>query len=64
MRICEFLNGITISEYPDSGNGLNLNIGDNVTSENPFLQKLYNMGYNLGIKNKIDEIEYEKSINK
>ncbi|MDD3453005.1 MAG: hypothetical protein PHN42_01840 [Bacilli bacterium] len=64
LRICEFLNGITISEYPDSGNGLNLNIGDNVTSENPFLQKLYNMGYNLGIKNKIDEIEYEKSINK
>lgn len=62
LRVCEFFEGITILEYPDSGNGLNLSINDNVISENPFLQKLYNMGYDIGIKSRMDGNEKNKTL--
>ena len=50
LRILEFFEGIEIKEYPDMGEGLKLKIGDNVKSDNPFLEKLYYSGYNVAVK--------------
>jgi hypothetical protein len=59
LRLLEFFDGIEITDYTDNDNGLRLFLSDNIKSDNPFLQNLYNMGYKAGIKYKTSNVEEE-----
>ena len=48
MRVLEYFKGIDVKNYPDLQEGLSLKLGDDIKSENLFLQKLYEIGYNTG----------------
>lgn len=64
FRLLEFFTGIDIVSYPDMGEGVELFLSDNIQSSNPFLQKLYNMGYNAGFKNRVSSEIDEKELYK
>lgn len=54
MRMLDFTEDITVENYPDNGTFLTLRVNDNVTFNNEFFQKTYNLGYESG-KNAIKE---------
>lgn len=59
MRLISMVDGIEVLAYPEMDMSLKLNINDNVVCKNEFLQKIYDMGYQLGKKNKINLDENE-----
>ncbi|MBQ2947018.1 MAG: hypothetical protein IJE04_04120 [Bacilli bacterium] len=61
MRLISVVDGIDIITYPEMDMSLKLKIEDNVVCKNEFLQKIYDMGYKLGIENK-NNLEQNKTI--
>lgn len=54
MRLISVVDGIDVITYPEMDMSLKLKIEDNVVCKNDFLQKIYDMGYQLGKENKIN----------
>ena len=52
MRLISMVDGIDVISYPEMDMSLKLKIEDNVVCKNEFLQKIYDMGYQLGKENK------------
>ena len=61
MRLISVVDGIDIITYPEMDMSLKLKIEDNVVCKNEFLQKIYDMGYKLGIENK-NNLEQNETI--
>ena len=53
MRLISVVDGIDVITYPEMDMSLKLKIVDNVVCKNEFLQKIYDMGYQLGTENRI-----------
>ena len=61
MRLISMVDGIQVITYPEMDMSLKLKIEDNVVCKNEFLQKIYDMGYQLGKENKIN-VEQNETI--
>lgn len=61
MRLISVVDGIDVITYPEMDMSLKLKIDDNIVCNNEFLQKIYDMGYELGKQNKIN-LEQNESI--
>lgn len=60
MRLISVVDGIEVLTYPEMDMSLKLKLEDNIVCKNEFLQKIYDMGYQLGKQNKVN-IEENKS---
>lgn len=55
FRMLEFSEGIDITGYPETGQPLSLHLNENIHFNDPFLENAYEVGYNEGLKNRIEE---------
>lgn len=54
MRLIELVEGINIINYPEMNMCLNLKLSDEIRCKNEFLQRIYNLSYELGKNKKIN----------
>ncbi len=55
LKLTTLADGIEILSYPEMNLGLKLKIHENVKFETPFLQELYNYGYNIGLNSRVND---------
>lgn len=53
LRLISITEGIDIISYPEMGQKFILKLSDNIIIKDPFLEKLYNLGYNIGLNCKV-----------
>lgn len=55
FRMLEFSEGIDIAEYPENGQPFSMHLNEDIHFNNPFLEEAYEVGYNEGLRNRIEE---------
>ena len=60
MKIHDLTEGIELINYPGTGYNMSIYLHDEIICHNEYMQKLYNMGYELGKKYCLNDIPKKK----
>lgn len=55
FRMLEFAEGIDITQYPENGQPFSMHLNEEIHFNDSFLEEAYEIGYNEGLKNRIEE---------